>query len=202
MSSKSIITVILRQRVNRAAGAARRAAEMKGNARATEKSLGTISQQFDKITNKDIPTFNQAITSYNNKLDAIEANVENVNIMMQSQALRILTVFQMTRFMAEDMKQIMAGEDVLINMVSLGTSALLTAFQIQAITIQNIALQKTLNKEMAFSGVFGAVASINPLYMAGAMIGGSMLMSMGSGGTSNSKRQRDINRMAYRRITG
>ena len=201
MSSKSIITVILRQRVNRAAGAARRAAEMKGNARATEKSLGTISQQLDKITNKDIPTFNQAITSYNNKLEAVGANIDNANIMMQSQALRILTVFQMTRFMVQDMEQIMAGEDVLINMVSLSTSALLTAFQIQAMTIQNIALQKTLNKEMAFSGVFGAIATINPLHMAGAMIGGAALMSsMGSGGSSNNKRRRDIQIRAARSI--
>ena len=199
MSSRSIITVILRQQVNRAAGAVRRGKALREDATETDKYIDKINEKYLDLDGAQSKAYSN-VSSLNKVTKEAMLTQEDFNLLLQSQSLRILTIFQMTRFMAEDMKEVMAGEDVFMNMVSLGTSALLTAFQIRAITLQNIALAKSLNKEMAFSGIAGAIASVNPLTMAVGFLGVAGLSAMNSSSSSSSKRNRDIQRMAARSL--
>jgi len=199
LSSKSIITVILRQQVNRAAGAVRRGKALREDASETDKYINKINEKYIKLDGAQSKAYNN-IGAIGKATEQAILTQEDFNLLLQSQSLRILTTFQMTRFMAEDMQEIAAGEDVFMNMVSLGTSALLTAFQIRAITLQNIALAKSLNKEMAFSGIAGVIANVNPLVMTAGFLGVAGLSAMSSSNSSSSKRNRDIQRMAARSL--
>jgi len=199
MSSKSIITVILRQQVNRAAGAVRRGKALREDATATDKVMNDVVTKYEDLDGAQSKAYGK-IGAIGKATEQAILTQEDFNLLLQSQSLRILTIFQMTRFMAQDMQEIAEGEDVFMNMVSLGTSALLTAFQIRAITLQNIALAKSLNQEMAFSGIAGAIASVNPLTMAVGFLGVAGLSAMSSSSSSSSKRNRDIQRMAARSL--
>ena len=199
MSSKSIITVILRQQVNRAAGAVRRGKALREDATATDKVMNDVVTKYEDLDGAQSKAYGK-IGAIGKATEQAILTQEDFNLLLQSQSLRILTIFQMTRFMAQDMQEIAEGEDVFMNMVSLGTSALLTAFQIRAITLQNIALAKSLNQEMAFSGIAGAIASINPMYMAAGFLGVAGLSAINSSSSSSSKRNRDIQRMAARSL--
>lgn len=198
--NRSIITLIMRQRIHRDTSSLTRAKSLKKTAKETEQSVNHISAGVEVSKSKAIALGGE-VRMIKEDVKTTQLTQEQLLLATQSQALRMITLVQMSRFLVSDIKKFGDGKDDLAELVSVMSSLIIMAYQYQSLMATN----KLLAQQIAAAGIVGSIgiglAGLHPALLIGGTLALSAMSAMNQSLSNSNANMAQLRKTSYGRIT-